>query len=170
MLFVSKFAKNTNWKINFYKNRQYLWKMFGWNSRIFLELDYINNIRNRIAHHEPICFGFPICVDTTYALKNYSRMMNLLQWMDIPRLLFFFVNMVQSNLLANFRQLSRVATTNERTVDDSLASQFKDFEDAMQYYTALKAKADVIITRNGKDFTASKIPVMTAVEYLATQK
>ena len=72
------------------------------------------------------------------------------------------------NLLANFRQLSRVATTNERTVDDSLASQFKDFEDAMQYYTALRAKADVIITRNGKDFTASKIPVMTAAEYLAT--
>ncbi len=72
------------------------------------------------------------------------------------------------NLLANFRQLSRVATTNERTVDDSLASQFKDFEDAMQYYTALRAKADVVITRNGKDFTASKIPVMTAADYLAT--
>ena len=72
-----------------------------------------------------------------------------------------------SFLLSNFRQLSRVATTNERTVDDSLASQFKDFEDAMQYYTALKAKADFIITRNGKDFTASKIPVMTATEFLA---
>ena len=72
------------------------------------------------------------------------------------------------NLLSNFRQLSRVATTNERTVDDSLASQFKDFEDAMQYYTAVKAKADVIITRNGKDFAASKLPVMTAAEYLAT--
>ena len=40
--------------------------------------------------------------------------------------------------------------------------------DAVQYYTALKAKADVIITRNGKDFTASKLPVMTATEYLAT--
>ncbi len=38
----------------------------------------------------------------------------------------------------------------------------------MQYYTALNAKADVIITRNGKDFAASKIPVMTATEYLAT--
>lgn len=72
------------------------------------------------------------------------------------------------NLLSNFRQLSRVATTSERTVDDSLASQFKDFEDALQYYTALKAKADAIITRNGKDFTASKLPVMTATEYLAT--
>ena len=72
------------------------------------------------------------------------------------------------NLLSNFRQLSRVATTNERTVDDSLASQFKDFEDALQYYTALKAKADVIITRNGKDFSASKLPVMTAKDFLAT--
>jgi predicted nucleic acid-binding protein len=74
------------------------------------------------------------------------------------------------NLLSNFRQLSRVATTNERTVDDSLASQFNDFEDAMQYYCALKAKVDIIITRNGKDFSASKLPVMTATEYLATLK
>ncbi len=72
------------------------------------------------------------------------------------------------NLLSNFRQLSRVALVNERTVDDSLASQFKDFEDAMQYYTALRAKADAIITRNGKDFTHSKLPVMTAGEFLAT--
>lgn len=28
--------------------------------------------------------------------------------------------------------------------------------------------AEVIITRNGKDFTASRLPVMTATEYLAT--
>ena len=73
-------------------------------------------------------------------------------------------------LLFNFRQLSLVATANERTVDDSLASQFNDFEDAMQYYCALKAKADIIITRNGKDFSASKLPVMTASEYLASLK
>ena len=71
-------------------------------------------------------------------------------------------------LLSNFRQLARVSTTDERTVDDSLASQFQDFEDAMQYYTALRADAEVIITRNGKDFTASRIPVMTAGEYLST--
>ena len=74
------------------------------------------------------------------------------------------------NLLSNFRQLSRVATADERTIDDSLASQFNDFEDAMQYYCALKAKADIIITRNGKDFSASKLPVMSATEYLATLK
>lgn len=53
------------------------------NSKIFLELDYINNIRNRIAHHEPICFGYPICVDTAYTLKNYARIMTLFRWMGI---------------------------------------------------------------------------------------
>lgn len=71
------------------------------------------------------------------------------------------------NLLSNFRRLSRVATANERTIDDALASQFKDFEDALQYYSALQAKAEFIITRNAKDFINSKIPVMTAGEFLA---
>ena len=73
------------------------------------------------------------------------------------------------NLLSNLRQLVRVTISDERTVDDSIASQFKDFEDAMQYYTALNAKAEIIITRNGKDFTASKLPVMTATEYIANR-
>ena len=73
------------------------------------------------------------------------------------------------NLLSNLRRLVSVTTSDERTVDDSIASQFKDFEDAMQYYTALNAKAEIIITRNGKDFTASNLPVMTATEYIANR-
>ena len=74
------------------------------------------------------------------------------------------------NLLANFRQLSHVATTDERIIDDSIAFLFADFEDAVQYYTALKVKADVIITRNVDDFALAKLPVMTAAEYLASIK
>ena len=70
------------------------------------------------------------------------------------------------NILANLRQLTHVSTEDERVVDDAIASKFTDFEDALQYYSALKAKADMIITRNGKDFTMSRIPVMTAAEYL----
>lgn len=60
------------------------------NSRIFQELDHINNIRNRIAHHEPICFGRPISIDTNYVLMNYARMMMLFKWMgiDAPRLMY----------------------------------------------------------------------------------
>lgn len=50
---------------------------------VFHELNYINSIRNRIAHHEPICFGNPVVIDTSYALSHYSRMMTLFHWMDI---------------------------------------------------------------------------------------
>ena len=70
------------------------------------------------------------------------------------------------NLLSNFRQLSRVATTNERTVDDSLASQFKDFEDAMQYFSGLRQNIDYIITRNKKDFKAAQVPVFEPQEFI----
>ena len=53
------------------------------NTYVFGELDYINNLRNRIAHHEPICFGNPVCIDTFYAKNRYNRIMELFRWMDI---------------------------------------------------------------------------------------
>ena len=73
-------------------------------------------------------------------------------------------------LLSNLSQLVRVVAVDERVVDEAILSAFSDFEDAMQYYAALKAKADAIITRNGKDFALSKIPVMTAAEYMTMNK
>lgn len=56
------------------------------NTYIFCELDYINNLRNRIAHHEPICFGSSSnrsAIDTSYALNRYSRILTLFEWLDI---------------------------------------------------------------------------------------
>ena len=53
------------------------------NTFVFGELDVINQIRNRIAHHEPICFGIPASIDTQRVLDCYARMMRLFQWMDI---------------------------------------------------------------------------------------
>lgn len=51
-------------------------------------------------------------------------------------------------------------------VNLSLHSAFSDFEDALQYHSALKAEATVIITRNKKDFSYSSLPVYTPDEYL----
>lgn len=70
-------------------------------------------------------------------------------------------------LLANLRKLSHVALVDERIVDNALTSEFKDFEDALQYYSALKEDVDAIVTRNVKDFSLSKLPVMTPDEFLA---
>ena len=47
---------------------------------------------------------------------------------------------------------------------------FKDFEDGLQYYSALENGMEVIITRNQKDFKHSKLPVMNADQFLKTIK
>jgi hypothetical protein len=54
------------------------------NKYIFNELAELNNIRNRVAHHEPICFlpGQPV-KNTTYARQHYNLILQLFQWMQI---------------------------------------------------------------------------------------
>lgn len=51
---------------------------------VFNQLAKINELRNRIAHHEPICFvvGQPI-KDTTYIRQHYDIIIELFRWMGI---------------------------------------------------------------------------------------
>lgn len=54
------------------------------NRYIFNELDKINTLRNRIAHHEPVCFGLnSATIDTTYVMQQYTRIQTLFQWMGV---------------------------------------------------------------------------------------
>lgn len=53
------------------------------NTFVFNDLNVINTIRNRIAHHEAICFGNPVCIDTQGVLDCYARIMRLFHWMNI---------------------------------------------------------------------------------------
>jgi len=68
--------------------------------------------------------------------------------------------------LRKFRIISNISALDEENIDKALNSDFKDFEDALQYFCALKSKCDVLITRNGKDFKTAIIPIMTAEEYI----
>ncbi len=51
---------------------------------VFNQLAQINNLRNRIAHHEPICFvsGQPL-IGTTFARQHYGLILQLFNWMSI---------------------------------------------------------------------------------------
>lgn len=51
---------------------------------IFNELDKVNTLRNRIAHHEPICFCKNAnTIDTSYIVNEYQKIQTLFSWMDI---------------------------------------------------------------------------------------
>ena len=69
-------------------------------------------------------------------------------------------------VLRKFKLLVKVLPMDDKIIDLALNSGFKDFEDAIQYYTALENKSEIIITRNLKDFKLAKIPVMTADDYV----
>lgn len=69
-------------------------------------------------------------------------------------------------ILSNYRILVNILTVNEKIIDLALQSLFKDFEDAIQYYTAVQNNVPLILTRNLKDYKQSAIPVMTADDYL----
>ena len=72
------------------------------------------------------------------------------------------------NKLRKFKIICEVCEVNEETVEKGLNSNFKDFEDSIQYYSAVQSNCSIIITRNGNDFKHSNIPIMTAEEYLSS--
>jgi predicted nucleic acid-binding protein len=69
-------------------------------------------------------------------------------------------------ILNTFRILVKVLAVDEKIIDLSLNSTFKDFEDAIQYHTASENRIDILLTRNLKDYKAAKITVMTAEDFL----
>lgn len=68
--------------------------------------------------------------------------------------------------LGKFKVLVTVLPLENKAIELSLASEIGDFEDGLQYFTAMDHGVDVIITRNKKDFKNAKIPVLNAGEYL----
>ena len=70
-------------------------------------------------------------------------------------------------ILRKLKLLVKVIGLDDKIIGLSLNdTDFKDYEDALQYYSALENGNDLIITRNLKDFQKSKIPVITAEQFL----
>ena len=69
-------------------------------------------------------------------------------------------------IIRDIRLIIRVIPLDQRIIDLALNSEFADYKDAIQYYTALESGQVIIITRNLNDFKTSKLPVLTAGQFL----
>ena len=68
-------------------------------------------------------------------------------------------------LLDELSEMAEIADVTKSVIKKSLKTDFKDFEDAIQYYCALSLnKIDFIVTRDAKDFKKSSLSIMTAAE------
>jgi predicted nucleic acid-binding protein len=69
-------------------------------------------------------------------------------------------------ILSRFKVLVTILPVDDKIIELALNSDFKDFEDAIQYYCAIENGINILITRNLKDFKPVRIPVLTAEEFV----
>lgn len=118
-------------------------KPFSDNAAIILSYCESNRIKGFIT---PV-----ICSNVYYLLRRTSKHEKVIE--KLSQLL-TFIDVLQMD---------------REIVLEALNSKFKDFEDALQNFSAAKTgNINAIITRNIKDFTNSKIGVLTPDNFLKT--
>jgi predicted nucleic acid-binding protein len=130
-------------------------------ARVFLDTDVILDL---LLRREPF---FAAATDLFLAVQDgriegcvspliFSNLFYILrQQMSAPESL---------GALRKLKLLVRVLPVDEKVLDLALASSFKDFEDALQYYTALTQDLQAVITRNKRDYRESRLPILNARE------
>jgi predicted nucleic acid-binding protein len=71
------------------------------------------------------------------------------------------------NALSILRDIFTLAPLDVQITNQAIDSQIKDFEDAIQFFSAIRAGAAVLITRNRKDFPSGELAIQTPAEFLA---
>ena len=112
--------------------------------------------------------------------ENAAKILSLCESKDIKG---FITPVIVSNVYYLLRQtakhekvieklkmlvsITEILLINRDSILQALNSEFKDFEDALQNYSAeLNKEIDIIITKNTKDYKNSSLGVMTPDNYL----
>jgi predicted nucleic acid-binding protein len=71
-------------------------------------------------------------------------------------------------IIAKFKTIVNVLSVDSKTIDLAIASDFNDFEDAIQYACAIENNLTTLVTRNIKDYKKATIKVLTAETFIAS--
>jgi len=131
--------------------------------KLFVDTDIILDL---LAKREPH-YQFAAAIFSLADQREIKLFVSSLSFANLNYMLSkqYNANNARKKLIA-FKTLTTVLAVNDKIVELALASDFKDFEDGLQYYTATENKISKLITRNLKDFKAAEIIVMTAEQFL----
>lgn len=123
-----------------------------------------------LAKREP----FYRAAASLFSLAEYGKIELYISALTLPNLHYLLRkshgDQKARDSLETLLSLGKTIPLSEQTIKQALSSDFGDFEDAIQNYSAIEAKADVILTRNLKDYKNADLPVLTADEFLASIK
>jgi predicted nucleic acid-binding protein len=70
--------------------------------------------------------------------------------------------------ITNLLQFIEIAPIDQSTIEQALALDYRDFEDAVQMISAVQCKVDYLITRNEIDYQPPLLPILQPVDFLGT--
>lgn len=133
------------------------------NKKVFIDSDVILDVLcKRIPHYQ-----YSAQIFTLSDLKKINLYTTSLSFANVYYILRKTVGGEKAKyFLRKLRLLIKILAAGEKETDLALNSKFTDFEDALQYYTALKHKMEVILTRNVKDYKEKDIIVQTPEHFV----
>jgi len=136
-------------------------------NRIFIDTDIILDL---LAKREP----FYRYSAELFTLIDNGRVKGFISPVIVTNLHYILCRLRdKKHAAANLQKLTTLLTilpVNEKIIKLALASEFKDFEDAVQYYTAVENNLKYLLTRNKKDYKTAEITILSAEEFLGLYK
>ena len=132
--------------------------------RLFLDTNVIIDV---LAAREPFVADSQ-AIFTLCETGKVECFVSTLSFCTISYVLRKFVSQgTMRDKLQALRNILRPVELSVSNLDKAIASSIPDFEDAIQFYTAISCEADYIITRNVKHFPQDHIPILTPTDFLA---
>jgi predicted nucleic acid-binding protein len=73
-----------------------------------------------------------------------------------------------NRMMAFLRDTFELVPLDKQILDQAIDADFEDLEDAIQYFSAVRAKSECVVSRDADAFRQSDLPVMTPTEFLTT--
>ena len=110
---------------------------------------------------------------TLFSLADKKQIELTVSSLTIANTSYALLRQMDSNkaksILRKLRLIVKILSLDDKIVGLALNDEnFSDFEDGLQYFTAIENGQDLIVTRNLRDFKNSKLPIMTARQFIET--
>jgi len=110
---------------------------------------------------------------TLFSLADKKVIELTVSFLTIANTSYALLRQMDSNkaktILRKLRLIVKVLPLDDKIIGLALNDEtFSDFEDGLQYFTAIENRQELIITRNLKDFKNSRLSTMTARQFIET--
>ena len=131
--------------------------------KVFVDTDIIYDL---LAKRDP----FYLPAARLFTLADEGKIEIYISVLSLPNIHYLLSKQASEEeakqILRKFKVLVHVTPLDEKIIDLALNSEFSDFEDAIQYFSALQNEIEILLTRNLKDYKKAHISVLTAQDFI----